>query len=82
MEINSTRTVQPETVRLSVNLNTEDVSAAFIVADPDEELFFQLFSPKWLTLGAAEQLRTVARVIELAEQARSLGLTAAAPEPK
>lgn len=82
MEIHYLRTVQPESVDVDVLFTEEDIAAAFMVADPDEVLFYQLFSPAWNGLAAADKLRVLARVAELATMARDLNLVATPPENK
>jgi len=82
MRIEYEREVQPERVRAAVHFTDADIAAAFLVADPDEVLFYRLFSPAWEGLEIPEQLRILARVAELTLMARSLNLTADQVLPK
>jgi hypothetical protein len=73
----------PLAYNCGIALEEADLKAAFDIADPDEDLFYDLYGAgRQPPLSNAEMIRRVARVVELAEQARALGLTAGAPEFK
>lgn len=76
------RTVEPLALELSVTLTAEDLDAAFSGPDPDEDLFFAIFSSAWKHVTASRQLSLVASVADLTERAASLGLSASSPETK
>jgi hypothetical protein len=83
MNISFTPRQPPLSYNCGVALEEADLMAAFKVADPDEDLFYDLFGAgRQPPLSNAEMLRRIARVVELAEQARALGLTAGSPEFK
>lgn len=78
MTINSSRTVEPPSIGGSFAFTEADLTAAFANADPDEQLYFDVFGPKWAAKAASEKLTLLARVAALAEsQAAKLNLSAA-----
>lgn len=81
MQLNSTRNVEPPSLRGSFEFTEADLTAAFASADPDEDLFYAVFGPKWAAKPVSEKLTLLARVAALAEaQAASLNLSAAVEE--
>jgi hypothetical protein len=60
------------------SFNEADLAAAFANADPDEQLYFDVFGPTWAAKTVSEKLTLLARVAALAEaQAAKLNLSAA-----
>lgn len=60
----------------------EEMRAAWLVADPDEQLFYDFYGPKFETLEPSGKFDVLRRVAELVERAASLGLVADSPEAK
>lgn len=75
-------TVRPYSLNGRFTFSEEELRLAFSVADPDEQLFFDVYGPSIDTLPASGKLEVVRRVAELVERANALGLAAGAPETK
>ncbi len=85
MLLTSNRTVDPNAIQAGVGFDAADIDAAFIAQeDPDEQLFYDLFSPDWLLKPVSEQLVLLSRLARLVEQSRAsvLAGTLSAPTPK
>lgn len=84
MELKSAIDNSPFSVDAHLTLNADDIISAFSAADPDEQLFFDVWGPNFEDKPVSERLRLLARVAELAEgaEAQRLNLSAGAPEPK
>jgi hypothetical protein len=77
MNLESSRTVEPPSLRGSFGFTEADLTAAFANADPDEQLYYDVFGPKWAAKPVSEKLTLLARVAALAEaQAVKLNLEA------
>ena len=64
------------------NFSEEELVAAWSVADPDEQLFFDFYGPAFVGLEPSGKFDVLRRVAELVERAISLGLTGVAKEEK
>lgn len=75
MNITVGRTVDPDSINAQVNFDSTDIDAAFTnQADPDEVLFYELYSPTFHTRPVSEQLGVLQRVAALAEAGRAANI--------
>lgn len=81
-EVAITGQVSPYVLRGTFNFTDAELSAAFSVADPDEQLFFDVYGPELAHKLPSEKFEVLKRMAELVERAATLGLTAGSPEPK
>lgn len=85
-QFSSQRTIDPTMVTASVTFNEQDIADAFFnQQDPDEQLFFDLYSPQWNKLKISEKLSILAKVAALGEpkpQATTLNVSLGQPQPK
>lgn len=86
----STRVFEPWSLSASVAFNEVDLNKAFIESNTPadstiEELYYAIFSGVWLTTKLSAQLAylsEVARLIEEADQAKSVSASFGPPVPK
>ena len=81
MELGVVRTVDPHTLNVQITMGDVEIKAAIDSEDPDD-LAFDVFLRKITEFTKAEYLRLVANLVEKAEQAARLGLSAQPPEFK
>jgi hypothetical protein len=84
MDLASSIDNSPFSIDAHLTLNETDILRAFEVADPDEQLFFDVWGPNFKDQPVSKRLALLARVAELAEQAEAatLNLEEVAVEPK
>ena len=76
------KSVQPYSLSGTFTFTEEELRLGFSVADPDEQLFFDVYGPTLDTLPASGKFDVLRRTAEMVERAHTLGLMAASPEPK
>jgi hypothetical protein len=70
MELQTNRTIDPDSLRASLTFMAEDIDLAFTnQTDPDEQLFYDFFSPTLKSRPVSEQLLIFQKVAALAEAA-------------
>jgi len=86
MQTTFKRSIDPTSIELTVVFDEADItSALYEQNDPDEDLFFQIFSPQWQDLTASQRLLALSKVaslVEMAQQAIELNLAADTPQDK
>lgn len=85
MRVEYTPTIVPFGITMRLEVDEADIIKAFVeAADPDETLFYTLFSPAWSRLTTTEKMEALTALARDVEPDRAVALktTASAPQPK
>lgn len=83
MQIQTTRSIDPDTMSVTVTVGPDDVDQAFTnQTDPDEILFYSLFGPGWDKLSQSEKMTALASLAQILERASQVSVTFGSAEPK